>query len=43
MFWQIWTAFGLMLGYIAGVVVAAVTNEHQNDLRWRLIIGSPVC
>ena len=38
MMWQMWTAFGIMMGYIAGVVLDNVADLH---LRWRLIIGSP--
>jgi sugar porter (SP) family MFS transporter len=39
MMWQMWTAFGLMMGYVAGVVLDNVADPH---LRWRLIIGSPM-
>ena len=39
MMWQMWTAFGLMMGYIAGVVLDNVSNL---DHRWRLIIASPM-
>ena len=34
MMWQMWTAFGLFMGYLSGVAL--------NRLGWRLVIGSPV-
>ncbi|KAB8346234.1 hypothetical protein FH972_023279 [Carpinus fangiana] len=37
MMWQTWTAFGIMLGYISGVVF----RDVKEDLNWRLIIASP--
>ena len=37
MMWQMWTAFGIMLGYVSGVVFQNV----RPDLQWRLVIGSP--
>ncbi|KAI9717943.1 MAG: hypothetical protein M1828_007035 [Chrysothrix sp. TS-e1954] len=37
MMWQMWTAFGIMLGYMAGVVF----QDVRPDLQWRLVIGSP--
>ena len=39
MMWQMWTAFGLMMGYVAGV---ALGNVAPVNVRWRLIIGSPM-
>lgn len=41
MMWQMWTAFGIMLGYVAGVVFAPIAPT-PSGLRWRLIIGSPM-
>lgn len=38
MMWQVWTAFGIMLGNIMGVAFASVGN----DLNWRLMLGSTV-
>ncbi len=40
-----WTAFGIMLGYVAGVVFGSIGSGNvPNDvsLRWRLILGSPL-
>lgn len=37
MSWQMWTAFGLMLGYLSGVIF----SSSPGDLRWRLTLGSP--
>ena len=39
MMWQMWTAFGILLGFIAGVVLSNISLT--NGIRWRLIIGSP--
>lgn len=38
MMWQMWTAFGIMLGNIMGVAFVHVGN----DLNWRLMLGSTV-
>ncbi|KAL8741980.1 MAG: hypothetical protein Q9190_005473 [Brigantiaea leucoxantha] len=38
MMWQMWTAFGIMLGNIMGVAFLHVGN----DLNWRLMLGSTV-
>lgn len=38
MMWQMWTAFGIMCGYLSGVAFAKVAG----DLKWRLMLGSPV-
>ncbi|KAJ5628927.1 MFS sugar transporter, partial [Penicillium lividum] len=38
MMWQMWTAFGIMLGNIMGVAFMSVGN----DLNWRLMLGSTV-
>lgn len=36
--WQMWTAFGIMLGNIMGVAFGGL----RPDLAWRLILGSTV-
>lgn len=36
--WQVWTAFGIMLGNIMGVAFGGL----EPDLAWRLILGSTV-
>lgn len=36
--WQVWTAFGIMLGNIMGVAFGGL----REDLAWRLILGSTV-
>lgn len=36
--WQVWTAFGIMLGNIIGVAFGGL----RPDLAWRLILGSTV-
>jgi len=38
MMWQMWTAFGIMLGYI----VDAALIDVRPDLNWRLMLGSTV-
>ena len=38
MMWQMWTAFGIMLGYIVDAALLGV----RNDLNWRLMLGSTV-
>ncbi|KAF7679855.1 general substrate transporter [Alternaria burnsii] len=38
MMWQMWTAFGIMCGYLSGVAFAKVAG----DLKWRLMLGSPM-
>lgn len=38
MMWQMWTAFGIMLGNIMGVAFMGVSE----DLSWRLMLGSTV-
>ncbi|PWY88187.1 hypothetical protein BO70DRAFT_177295 [Aspergillus heteromorphus CBS 117.55] len=38
MMWQMWTAFGIMLGNIMGVAFMSLPN----DLSWRLMLGSTV-
>lgn len=39
--WQMWTAFGIMLGNIMGVAFGPSTGIDQ-DLGWRLMLGSTV-
>ena len=36
--WQVWTAFGIMLGNIMGVAFGGLPN----DINWRLMLGSTV-
>ncbi|KAL9115140.1 MAG: hypothetical protein Q9227_000934 [Pyrenula ochraceoflavens] len=38
MMWQMWTAFGIMLGNIMGVAFGGLSD----DLSWRLMLGSTV-
>ncbi|KAL9124810.1 MAG: hypothetical protein Q9217_005907 [Psora testacea] len=39
--WQMWTAFGIMLGFVAGVVFSEVQiPAGQVDSQWRIILGS---
>ncbi|EED20156.1 MFS sugar transporter, putative [Talaromyces stipitatus ATCC 10500] len=38
MMWQMWTAFGIMLGNIMGVAFMSLSD----DLSWRLMLGSTV-
>ncbi|KAK7205348.1 MFS sugar transporter [Myxozyma melibiosi] len=41
MMWQMWTAFGIMLGYVADVAFYYVPDKHNiTGLNWRLMIGS---
>lgn len=41
MMWQMWTAFGIMLGFIAGVVFSGVKiPAGVEDTQWRIILGS---
>lgn len=40
MMWQMWTAFGIMLGYIASVAFMDVHNSSLQGLNWRLMLGS---
>lgn len=41
MMWQLWTAFGIMLGYVACVVFRPSAGITE-DLAWRLMLGSTV-
>lgn len=39
--WQMWTAFGIMLGYVAGVVFSDVRiPSGQINSEWRIILAS---
>ncbi|KAL7271887.1 hypothetical protein RUND412_005329 [Rhizina undulata] len=41
MMWQMWTAFGIMLGYVADVAFYKVPDPpHITGLNWRLMISS---
>ncbi|TFY58958.1 hypothetical protein EVG20_g7967 [Dentipellis fragilis] len=41
MMWQMWTAFGIMLGYVADLVLYKVPNKpHITGLNWRLMLAS---
>ena len=39
--WQVWTAFGIMLGNIMGVAFSPA-NGIAKDVAWRLMLGSTV-
>ncbi|KAI9376102.1 hypothetical protein BJX61DRAFT_553123 [Aspergillus egyptiacus] len=39
MMWQMWTAFGIMLGYIASVAFMNVHSDTLQGLNWRLMFG----
>lgn len=39
--WQLWTAFGIMLGYVADIAFYSVPDQSGiNGLNWRLMLGS---
>ncbi|KAL2826326.1 putative MFS myo-inositol transporter [Aspergillus cavernicola] len=40
MMWQMWTAFGIMLGYISSVIFMNVERDGLPGLNWRLMFGS---
>ncbi|KAK9385303.1 hypothetical protein V1515DRAFT_608691 [Lipomyces mesembrius] len=41
MMWQMWTAFGIMLGYVADVAFYKVPDKPNiTGLNWRLMLGS---
>ncbi|GAB1193910.1 hypothetical protein APSETT444_003146 [Aspergillus pseudonomiae] len=40
MMWQMWTAFGIMLGYIASVAFMDVSHATIPGFNWRLMLGS---
>ena len=41
MFWQTFTAFGIMLGFVADLIFLKVKDPHNiKGLNWRLMLGS---
>ncbi len=38
--WQMWTAFGIMLGYVADLAFYSVPDGRVVGLNWRLMMGS---
>jgi len=43
MMWQVFTAVGIMFGYASSALLGAViTNNQDDNIKWRLIIGSPL-
>jgi len=41
MMWQMWTAFGIMLGYVADLALFKVSDPPGiKGLNWRLMLGS---
>ena len=38
--WQMWTAFGIMLGFVASVAFFNVEASGYPGLNWRLMLGS---
>ncbi|ANB15304.1 myo-inositol transporter ITR1 [Sugiyamaella lignohabitans] len=42
MMWQMWTAFGIMLGYIVGVAFMPNGSTITENMAWRLMMGSTV-
>ena len=39
--WQMWTAFGIMVGYLSDLAFYGVPNKHNiTGLNWRLMMGS---
>ncbi|KAH0608350.1 uncharacterized protein H6S33_001484 [Morchella sextelata] len=42
MMWQMWVAFGVMVGYLAGVAFHDIHSEKIPGLNWRLMIASPM-
>jgi hypothetical protein len=43
MMWQMWTAFGIMLGYVSDLVFYKVPNKHNiTGLNWRLMLSSVI-
>ena len=41
MMWQTWTAFGIMLGYVADLAFYKVPDKpHVKGLNWRLMLAS---
>lgn len=42
MMWQMWTAFGIMMGYVACVVLMPRNGNISDHVAWRLMLGSTV-
>jgi dolichyl-phosphate-mannose--protein O-mannosyl transferase len=41
MMWQMWTAFGIMLGYVSDLAFYKVSHtRHITGLNWRLMLAS---
>lgn len=41
MMWQMWTAFGIMIGFVADLAFYYVKDTaHIKGLNWRLMLGS---
>ena len=41
MMWQMWTAFGIMLGFVADLIFLKVPDRAGiTGLNWRLMLGS---
>lgn len=40
MMWQMWTAFGIMLGYVMDVAFMNVKSSKIEGLNWRLMLAS---
>ncbi|TFK54520.1 hypothetical protein OE88DRAFT_1655224 [Heliocybe sulcata] len=40
MMWQMWTAFGIMIGYVMDLAFYHVRSEAVRGLNWRLMLGS---
>ncbi|KAI0819328.1 hypothetical protein BC628DRAFT_1333246 [Trametes gibbosa] len=40
MMWQMWTAFGIMIGTVMSLVFYNVKSPHVDGLNWRLMLGS---
>ncbi|KAA8904797.1 hypothetical protein FN846DRAFT_951930 [Sphaerosporella brunnea] len=40
MMWQMWTAFGIMIGYVCDVAFMNVKTEAVPDLNWRMMLAS---
>ncbi|KZT29044.1 hypothetical protein NEOLEDRAFT_1057552 [Neolentinus lepideus HHB14362 ss-1] len=40
MMWQMWTAFGIMLGYVMDLAFLHVKSSAVRGLNWRLMLGS---
>ena len=40
MMWQMWTAFGIMLGYVADVAFYKVHSDSISGLNWRFMLAS---